>query len=217
MKTEDGERQKLPRTNKQMKTLNPYWGYTHEAEVTSENSDLFFEFEVCHMRCRTHSSRTLMGRLDQVWDWDLIGKDDFLGKCPWRVPLGEVSASEGLTYDLWLMLSGAPNIVSGELRVVIVVMPLDTEAPWDPEVELQRIAKQKHEFDRHGVPVPGSHRREYLSWSSYLACREMRQLARWGERVSLTTPLQQTRRFLELIGITDLVWYGIPRARRGEM
>eukprot|EP00041_Stephanoeca_diplocostata_P020589 m.463911 g.463911 ORF g.463911 m.463911 type:complete len:391 (-) comp21613_c0_seq5:98-1270(-) len=194
----EGIEYKLEKTPKIKQTLNPYWGCVREVTLSTEKDDIYLLFE--------------------VWDWDRIGRDDFLGRCSWRVPICDIDDTGGVVLDMWLMLEGAPEVTTGELRVLATVALADfVRGDWDPEADLARTARTSHAYDRFGVPLPPALRRPYLSWYSYLAVREMRQLAAWGETLGITNPIEHSREFFRQHKVKELVWLGIPRNRRGEM
>ena len=69
-------------------------------------------------------------------------------------------------------------------------------------------------YDKYGTPIPEAMRRDWWQLSSYLECREIRQLSSWGEPIRLDTPLQQSTSFVKLMQIEDKLWGGIPWSRR---
>eukprot|EP00039_Didymoeca_costata_P025688 m.14125 g.14125 ORF g.14125 m.14125 type:complete len:908 (+) comp4992_c0_seq1:207-2930(+) len=183
-------------TSTMMKTLNPIWNCQWTRKVHTQ--DTYFTIDI------------------EVFDWDMMSSDDPLGTCTLRVPVPNTEQA-GVAADTWLLLEG-DDINTGEIRVRVAIRHSAPQAKhWDPEGCIRAKALERHKFDKFGAPIEESLRRDWWQISSYLECREMRQLAAWGESARLESPLQQSVEFLKLMGIDELVWMGIPWSRRGHL
>eukprot|EP00040_Diaphanoeca_grandis_P033316 m.203892 g.203892 ORF g.203892 m.203892 type:complete len:933 (+) comp32868_c0_seq1:357-3155(+) len=188
----------LGKTDKVLRSLDPEWNCTFVTDVISDDPNFVVVLEVFNM-----------GRM--------VGNSS-LGKIDFKVVLSPSETCEGYATDSWLMLEGN-GIVSGEVRIqVAVILAAVGRGQWDFESKLCRVASKVAEFDRNGGVVAEKMRREFLHFLSLLECREMRQLAAWGEQLgSVTKVADMNDEFLLMLKSSRLLWLGIPRSRRAPL